>query len=186
MYKWLIWMSLLCAVANGQTTYTWVDEDGVTHYSDLPFLGADEVELELAQGFSAPLPATRALRRASDESDPVDAYTAFNILQPGQQETLWNVAGNVEVALHLTPGLRLGHRLGVYLDGTLTNLGTGGPQFQLTDVARGQHTLQGVVLDADGEEVLRSLPVTFMVQQTSIQNPNNPNVPRRPANPNTP
>ncbi len=186
MYKWLISMSLMCAVASGQTVYTWVDEDGLTHYSDLPFPGAPEVELALAQGFSAPLPATRALTRAADDSGPADAYTAFNILQPGQQETLWNVAGNVEVALQLTPGLRLGHRLGVYLDGTLTNLGTGGPQFQLTDVVRGQHTLQAVVLDADDEEVLRSSPVTFMVQQTSIQNPNNPNVPRRPANPNGP
>ena len=156
-------------MANGQTTYTWVDEDGQTHYSDLPFPGAVEVELARAQGFSAPLPATRALTRAADDSGPADAYTAFNILQPGQQETLWNVAGNVQVALQLTPGLRLGHRLGVYLDGTLTNLGTGGPQFQLTDVVRGQHTLQAVVLDADGEEVLRSSPVTFIVQQTSIR-----------------
>jgi hypothetical protein len=35
--------------------------------------------------------------------------------------------------------------------------------------------LQAVVLDASGEEMLRSLAVTFMVMQTSLQNPNNPN-----------
>ena len=183
MYKWLISMSLLCAVANGQSAYTWVDENGQTHYSDQPGPGATVVDLPSAQGFSLPLPATPAPSEAPEEGEPAEAYTAFNILQPGQQETLWNVGGNVDVALQLTPSLRSGHRLGYYLDGALTNLGTGAPQFQLTDVVRGQHTLQGVVLDTHGEVVLRSLPVTFMVQQTSIQNPNNPNVPRRPVNP---
>ena len=185
MYKWLISMSLLCAVANGQTVYTWVDEDGLTHYSDRPFPGAEEVELALAQGFSAPLPVTPARNEAAEDADPADAYTVFNILQPGQQETLWNVAGNVDVALQLSPALRDGHHLGVYLDGALTDR-PGGSQFQVTGVVRGQHTLQAVVLDTFGTEILRSLPVTFMVQQTSIQNPNNPNVPRRPANPIAP
>ncbi len=185
MYKWLISMSLLCAVANGQTVYTWVDEDGLTHYSDRPFPGAEEVELALAQGFSAPLPATPARSEAAEDGDPPDAYTAFNILQPGQQETLWNVAGNVEVALQLSPGLREGHHLGVYLDGALTDR-PGGSRFQLTDVVRGQHTLQAVVLDTFGTEILRSLPVTFMVQQTSIQYPNNPNRRRPQTRPGRP
>lgn len=185
MYKWLISMSLLCAVASGQTAYTWVDEDGLTHYSDRPFPGADEVELALAQGFSVPVPATRARRETAEDADSADGYTAFNILQPGQQETLWNVAGNVEVALQLTPGLLPGHHLDVYLDGALTNRRTGS-QFVLTDVVRGQHTLQAVVLDTFNTEILRSLPVTFMVQQTSIQNPNNPNGRVRRNNSNAP
>ena len=146
MYKWLISIALLCAVANGQTAYTWVDEDGPTHYSDRPFPGADEVELVLAQGFSAPVPATRAPREAAEDADSAHVYTAFNILQPGQQETRWNVAGNVEVALQLSPGLLPGHHLDVYLDGALTNRRTGS-QFLLTGVVRGQHPLQAVVLD---------------------------------------
>ncbi len=186
MYKWLISMSLLCAVANGQSAYTWVDENGQTHYSDRPFPGASEVELATAQGFSAPQPPAIPLSEASDDSSPADAYTAFNILQPGNQETLWNIAGNVEVALEIAPRLQLGHHLGVYLDGTLTDLGTNAPQFQLTDVVRGQHSIQAVILDRTGEPILRSLAVPFMVQQTSIQNPNNPNAPNRPVNPIVP
>jgi hypothetical protein len=35
--------------------------------------------------------------------------------------------------------------------------------------------MQAVVVDTNGTEVLRSLAVTFMVQQTSLLNPNNPN-----------
>ena len=108
---------------------------------------------------------------------PADAYTAFNVLSPSQQETLWNIGGNLNVRLQLAPGLRPGHHLGVFLDGALLDLNVTGLQFVVPNVFRGVHTLQAVVLDGDGEEVLRSLAVTFMVQQTSILNPNNPNVP---------
>jgi hypothetical protein len=42
----------------------------------------------------------------------------------------------------------------------------------LPDVFRGQHTLQVVVIDSAGAELMRSPSRTFFVQQTSIQNPN--------------
>jgi hypothetical protein len=103
------------------------------------------------------------------------AYAAFDILQPEQQETLWNVAGNVGVSLEIAPVLQPGHHVGVYLDGELTGLATTASQFQLTEVFRGLHTMQAVILDNDGDVVLRSLAVTFMVQQTTVLNPNNPN-----------
>jgi hypothetical protein len=42
----------------------------------------------------------------------------------------------------------------------------------LPDVFRGTHTLQVVVLDSVGTELVRSQSRTFFVQQTSVQNPN--------------
>ena len=160
MYKWLILFSLLSTGAGGQTAYTWVDENGQTHYSDRPVLGSALIELATAQGFMAPRPAIREVAEPEAAIDPAAAaYTAFDILQPEQQETLWNVAGNV----------------GVSLDGELTGLATTASQFQLTEVFRGLHTMQAVILDNDGDVVLRSLAVTFMVQQTTVLNPNNPN-----------
>jgi len=186
MYKWLILLSLLSAVASGQAAYTWVDENGQTHYSDRPVPGAAPIELETAQGFTAPPPVTGVVAEPEAEIDPAAAYTAFNILQPGHQETLWNVAGNVGVSLEIAPVLQPGHRVGVYLDGELADLATTASQFQLTEVFRGQHTLQAVIMDNDDGDVLRSLAVTFMVQQTTLLNPNNPNAPPRPVNPIAP
>ena len=110
MYKWLISMSLLCAVANGQSAYTWVDENGLTHFSDQPGPGATVVDLPNAQGFSVPQPATAAPAEAIAEGDPADAYTGFNILQPGQQETLWNVGGSVDVAVRRPDRLHVEYR----------------------------------------------------------------------------
>jgi hypothetical protein len=151
---------LLSTGASGQTAYTWVDENGQTHYSDRPVPGSALIELATAQGFTAPRPGIREVAEPEAAIDPAAAaYTAFDILQPEQQETLWNVAGNV----------------GVSLDGELTGLATTASQFQLTEVFRGLHTMQTVILDNDGDVVLRSLAVTFMVQQTTVLNPNNPN-----------
>ncbi len=175
MYKWLILLSLLSTVASGQSAYTWVDENGQTHYSDRPVPGSTLIELETAQGFPAPRPATREAAEPEAEIDPAAAYTAFDILQPQQQETLWNVAGNVGVSLNIAPVLQPGHHVGVFLDGELTDLDTTASQFQLTEVFRGLHTMQAVILDNNGDVVLRSLAVTFMVQQTTVLNPNNPN-----------
>ncbi|MFL2546471.1 MAG: DUF4124 domain-containing protein [Candidatus Rariloculaceae bacterium] len=175
MYKWLILLSLLCPVCYGQTAYTWTDEMGQTHYSDRPIPGSTVVELETAQGFTAPQPAPDAAAEA-EESNPADSYSAFNIVQPTHQETLWNIAGIINVTLEIEPDVQTGHRVGVYMDGAMVDVTTTGEQLVLTDVVRGQHTLQAVLLDADGGEVLRSLAVTFMVQQTSLLNPNNPNV----------
>jgi hypothetical protein len=175
MYKWLILLSLLSIVASGQSAYTWVDENGQTHYSDRPVPGSTLIELETAQGFTAPRPAIPEAAEPEAEIDPAAAYTAFDILQPQQQETLWNVAGNVGVSLNIAPVLQPGHHVGVFLDGELTDLDTTEVQFQLTEVFRGQHTMQAVILDNNGDVVLRSLAVTFMVQQTTVLNPNNPN-----------
>lgn len=174
MYKWLILLSLLCTVSYGQTAYTWTDESGQTHYSDRPIPGSSVIELDTAQGFVAPQAPERSVVD-EEETDPADAYTAFNIVQPLHQETLWNVAGIVNVTLEIAPRLQPGHRVGVFLDGALVDVTATGSQLTMTEVFRGQHTLQAVVLDGNGGEVLRSLAVTFMVQQTSLLNPNNPN-----------
>jgi len=178
MRFWLLLASLLSAAALGQQAYTWTDENGTVHYSDRPFPGAETIDLRAAQGFTAPQPFQPAPPPTdvvpAEAEEPVQAYTAFNVIQPVQQETLWNIGAVLNVVVDLQPGLQAGHHLGAYLDGQLIDVGATTTQFQLPDVFRGMHTLQAVVLDEDGEEVLRSLATSFMVQQTSLQNPANP------------
>ncbi|HEY5623632.1 MAG TPA: DUF4124 domain-containing protein [Gammaproteobacteria bacterium] len=181
MHKWLILLSLLTAAASGQNIYTWVDASGQRHYSDQPAPGAETIELETAQGYAAPaLPS--AMPAAEEEQDPAERYTAFNIVRPAHQETLWNTGGELNVAFELAPALRPGHRVGLYIDGAMVGGLTTAGQIQVSEVFRGQHTLQTVIVDATGNELLRSVPITIMVQQTSLLNPNNPNV-RGPTGP---
>ncbi len=181
MKKWLIPIALLWTVANAEPAYRWVDEEGQTHYSDRPFPGATQIELATSgalavrppvlQPSGQPVPVTPAA------PDPAAQYAAFNVLAPAQQETLWGTGGIIDVSVQVSPTLLPGHHLGYFLDGELTDLGARSAQFQVPEVYRGIHTLQAVILDGAGSEVLRSLAVTFMVQQTSVNFPQNRNNP---------
>jgi hypothetical protein len=158
------------AVASGQV-YRWVDEDGVVHYSDQPHPGAEEIELESAPTISMPQPRSTVRRRAGpeDEDTGADAYESLAVAQPAAEETLWNIEGVLNVALNLQPALQPGHQVRVYFDGTPQMVS--GTQFQLEEVYRGEHNLQAEVLDENGNLLIRSEPIRFYVQQTSILNP---------------
>lgn len=184
MRKWLILLSVLpmCA-ASAAPAWRWVDANGVVHYSDRPQPGATQIELSGAQTFGGT--AARPQRSAGQATQPQtsaaaspaptasqQSYRAITILNPTQQQTLWNIGGMLDVSLTVDPGLAPGHRIDLVLDGQRRNLDTTTTQMSLTDVYRGVHTLEAIVLDTTGSEVARSAPVTFMVQQTSIQNPN--------------
>lgn len=170
---------LYAAASFGATAWTWVDEQGRRHFSDRPVPGAQQIELPGAQGFSrpsvsTPRPAASAPQAQQSAARP---YSVFDVVSPSQQQTLWNIEGNLNVQVQLEPSLLPGHSLDVFLDGQRIALNATSDQFTVPEVFRGLHTLQAVVVDTNGTEVLRSLAVTFMVQQTSLLNPNNPNNP---------
>ena len=101
-------------------------------------------------------------------------YRTIEVLSPAEQQTLSNTAGSVPVSISFEPPLRPGHRFDLVLDGQRRNLNASNPQVTLSEVFRGTHTLQVVVIDSAGAEVMRSPPRNFVVQQVSVQNPNSP------------
>jgi hypothetical protein len=192
MRKWLILLfGLMVTSVQGAPAWTWVDANGQVHFSDTPVPGAKRIELANAQAFGT-APRQTASQEAAPATEPAEAgdraarYRTFNITSPKQQETLWNTGSVVTVQIALEPQLQRGHRLDIFLDGERRNLNAVSTTLTLSDVFRGIHTIQAVIVDQRGEEVLRSLATTFMVQQTSIQNPNNPNAPSRPQAPPRP
>jgi hypothetical protein len=76
------------------------------------------------------------------------------------------------VQVRFQPALQPTHRYDLVFDGQRRNLNTSNTRVTLTDVFRGTHTLEVVVLDSAGAELMRSPPRTFHVQQTSVQTPN--------------
>lgn len=173
MSKWLIsLMWLVAAAAQAADAWTWVDENGTRHYSDRPVEGATKIQLGPAQGFTPNRPAAPQAQAPQDSEQPApERYRVFDVASPEQQETLWNIEGNLSVRLDVQPQLQPGHKIDVYLDGELKNLNATSTQFLVPDVYRGMHTLQAVVYDSNGDELARSLAVTFMVRQTSIIRP---------------
>jgi len=176
MRKWLILLSALSTMtAHAVPAWTWVDSAGQVHFSDRPVPGATRVELGPAQGFGATARPTSAPSAVIQPSAPTAAeagYRAVRILSPTEQQTFWNTGGSVNVQVTVEPTLRAGHRIDLVLDGRRRNLDTAGTQLVVSEVFRGVHTLEAIVLDTSGTEVARSGTTTFMVQQTSIVNPN--------------
>ena len=184
MRKCLILLfALTASAAHSAPAWRWVDANGQVHYSDTPVPGAKQVDLAGAQTFGTQRQAPAASDRTAGQSTakpsgPAESYRTFTIVSPMQQETLWNVGTVVNVQVQLEPPLQPNHLLDIYVDGQRRNLNSAGTELTLQDMYRGVHTIQAVVVDQSGAEVIRSLATTFMIQQSSIQNPNNPNAPR--------
>ena len=151
--------------------YRWVDDQGITHYSDRPEAGAEKVELsEYSRNTGARLYRGAAPSRAADEqaaSDEPFSYKSLTITSPGAEETLWNIEGVLNVTLVLDPGLQSGHQVRVYHNGQPQIVR--GTSFQLEEVYRGVHNIQAEIIDATGRLMIRSQTNRFYVQQNSIR-----------------
>src|SRR5512138_2826459 len=171
MRKCLILLfALTTSSVHAAPAWRWVDANGQVHYSDTPVPGATQIELSGAQTFgsSSRQPPTAASKAAPQRSTgTAQRYRTFNIVSPTQQETLWNVGTVVSVRVEVDPPLQPGHMIDLIVDGQRRNLNSTATEFGLEDIYRGVHTVQAVIVDQSGAEVIRSLPTTFMVQQSS-------------------
>lgn len=176
MHKWLIAILFLGSTAQAAPVYRWVDENGQVNYSDRPGPGAVPIELSTgAPSLDAGPSSPRGQQPALEPQTPAVApYETLAVIQPASRETLWGTAGRVEVAIGISPELQPRHSLALYMDGELAEFGVRATGFVIEDVPRGEHTVQAVVRDEAGRELLKSAPITFFVQQTSIHYPRNP------------
>jgi hypothetical protein len=158
--------------ASAAPAWTWVDANGTVHFSDRPVPGARQIELASAQSFNSQLPARAARAEPQAAATPAAPYQSIEIASPAEQETLWNIGAVLTVRVSFDPPLQPGHSFDLVYDGQRRNLTATSPSVTLREVFRGQHTLQAVVLDANGRELMRSPARTFYVQQTSALNPN--------------
>jgi hypothetical protein len=155
----------------GQTVWKWVDEKGVTHFSDQPVPGATKMELN-----SAPSPspaATPAYTPPPATTRPTGpAYSRLVVESPQQDESVVNTGGKVTVRLATTPALAQNHVVALYLDGArVQDFPPNAMSHELSEVTRGTHTLKAVVSTAQGELLQESPATTFHVRQESIARP---------------
>lgn len=182
MRRWILLAVLLSTSVLAGPAYKWVDENGQVNYSDRPRPGAEKVQLPSYRSPGDNRPARPAAGQATpaEATEPVNPdrpYELMEISAPTEQETLWNTGGNLNVAVNMSPRLLRGHRLVVYLDGGRLDINPPSTNFVLPEVFRGEHNLQVAVVDGFDQEVVRTLPRRFMIQQTSALNPQraNPN-----------
>lgn len=112
-------------------------------------------------------------------SDNAPRYEAPRLLAPKSGETIHDNQGTVWVEVALQPPLRTeaGHRFRIRLDGRLVAGTWSATRFSLSDVERGTHTLQFVVVDAAGRELAASAPIEFNLWRASRLSPSRKNAP---------
>ncbi len=168
-------LCIACAVASATTVYKWVDETGITHYSDQPHPNATKVDLSKPQTYTAP--AAAAQNESQTEPAPAStepAYGSCAITQPVPDQVYVNVY-SLTVQLQISPQQRYGDRVVLTLDGReVGGLPSMGSQFTITPVERGTHAVQAAIQDGAGQTVCRSSLVSFFVRQPSVQSPTRP------------
>lgn len=164
-------IGLLAAASVMAEAYRWVDEDGLVHYSDRPEPGAERVNLsEYSRNTGVRLYRPRPRSNTADEeaaSNEPFRYESLSISSPGAEETLWNIAGTLNVSLSLNPGLQSGHQVRVYFNGEQRSVS--GTSFTIDEVYRGVHNIQVEVIDQTGRLMIRSQPNRFYVQQSTVR-----------------
>ena len=166
-------MSVICTVAFSATVYRWVDENGVTHYSDQPHENAQKVQVAEPQTYKPAAPP----RSTGSQTVPPDTPNSYQcqVVAPANDDTFPNTY-SVNTAVQVDPAPHGGDKAFLLLDGArVPNFPTAGGSFTIANIDRGQHTLQAVVQDPNGKLLCQSANVSFTVLQPSVLNPANPN-----------
>lgn len=184
----LLLLVLLTGVAHAAVYKT--VRDGEVIYSDQPTPGAEKLKLpELPSYKPPPLP------RSTSATRPVPSggeYDSMVILSPANDTTVRNNLGVIQVQVKLEPALksRSKHRIQYYLDGQPHGPPIENSGITFSNIVRGEHTISAGVVDADGNELIRTEPVTVHVKRESklIENdrfepPKDPEAPELPTNP---
>jgi hypothetical protein len=162
---------LATPVCASQTVWKWVDEQGVTHYSDRPVPGATKVEISSSNRSEAQKTDVRGSYTPPPVPDQPQ-YQDFEISQPSEGQVFINTGGQVSVSIQLNPALAAGDTLALYLDGRLVEgFSENATEYALTDVPRGQHSVLARITDERGREIKTTDAVHFTVRQESIAQP---------------
>ncbi len=107
---------LVSATAAATTVYKWVDETGVTHYSDQPHPLAQKVEVQSAQSFQSASPAAATTGSSASRAASARTYSLCELYRPEQDEVFLNTT-TLTVKLRVEPRLATGDQVAVALDG---------------------------------------------------------------------
>jgi len=169
---------LLAFVVHAQETklqmWKWTDANGVVHYSDIPAPGAVQVGVDYSQGQPDAAPAVQgpgASRSSPAPTQQAVSYTSLEIVQPQNEASYFEANSVVDVQIDSSPSLADGDSIYLYLDGKRIGNTGDSLSYSLPNVERGAHTLTAVIFDSQGNQKIRSQPVTFYMKQPTINSP---------------
>jgi Domain of unknown function (DUF4124) len=167
-------LSLLAAFAvQAAVVYKWVDADGVVHFSDQPYPGAEKIYTSspsAAAAGSAPGAAAGSRQAPKSAAAGGLGFSEFSIASPVNDQTFF---GDDVIAVHLNlaPGLKPSQSITWHLNGKQLEFPPDAMSFPLPHLDRGAYTLAATVTDQETSESQNSNSVTFYVRQPSALAP---------------
>ena len=165
----IIILALLCLPLSSvdAAVYTWIDEEGNSHFSDKPQAGAKKIKLKESSSYTPP--ETHKAKVESDTKTEKETktdqravkYSEILIDEPENDATIRSNEGNVPVSIRAKPRIQADHEIQLYLDDTKLADTSKTGVIELRGVERGSHSLVAAIVDQNGKELIRSDIVTF-------------------------
>lgn len=150
--------------------YKYTDAHGNTVFTDQPPEGQTTQNVELAPTNSIDMQVPE-LPAASPAAEVAEApYSTLQLTDIPEAEAIRANNGTFSVGVQIEPRLRPGHRLRLLLDGQPYGQPSNVPRLQLTEIARGEHSLAVEVLSGE-QSVQQSAAITFTVQRVHTSSP---------------
>lgn len=160
---------LASALPAGAQVFTYVDEQGNRVFTDRPGgRAAEAVKPGTTNSMPAQPVAPRLPRIEQPAARQAFVYSAFRIVAPENDATVRNNAGDLQVAVDSQPELQVGHQYRLTLDGAPVGEPGTSPSWLLNNIDRGTHQLIVEIIDAQGQPIQQSEPLTFHMMRTSL------------------
>ena len=149
--------------------YRWVDENGAVVFSDKPQENAEIIKLPLLETYKTPASAKNNLSSKVRRDQKKQGYSEFKISRPAKDETIRNNAGDVTIAVQLTPNLKSGHKIILNVDGNETEIS--GLSKSYSGIDRGSHNVSAKIINSIGETLGSTGQVMFHLMRSSVLSP---------------
>ncbi|MFM5226929.1 DUF4124 domain-containing protein [Aeromonas veronii] len=162
--------------ADAAKVYSWVDGNGITHYTDAPppNKSAKEVDLRVAPLLGSNTPRSvqvdnfNSLTGADAKKEKEAAKLAIELLSPEQGSTLRDNTGNIVFQGNISPKPPTQYDVRLILDGKAAPIVNNILSIRVENVDRGAHEAQLELLAKDGTILAKSSAVTFYLHRASV------------------
>ena len=150
--------------------YKYTDAQGNTVFTNQPPDGSAAQSVELPPTNTVQMQAPSVAPAQDSQTEAQRPYRTLQLTDLPDDAALRANNGTFSVGVVLEPTLASSHRLRLLLDGQPYGQPSSGTQLQLTNVARGEHSLAVEVLSGS-QRIQQSDSVSFTVQRISVNSP---------------
>jgi hypothetical protein len=162
---YLFLLSLFFSLSCSAAIYQWKDANGLMHFSDQPTGHAKLITLPVSQSYRANVTSLASSDKIKSKGSPV-SYSRLEIVSPKENEIFNNSASeNIPAKVNLEPSLHLTDALEIFVDGHFFEKTKGVDSVFLSNLPRGQHTVEMKVVDDKNNLLVSSQRVNFFVQK---------------------